>query len=864
MQRNHFDGVLDAIDRGAPVVTANRRLARALEIDYADRQIAAGRSAWASPPIAHYTRWLLALLADAPPPHARLHVGTHASRILWEACLLRELGERPADIGGFVRSIQDAWRQARAFDISPGELEEAAENRDQGVFARSAKRYAAGLEERGWIDDAGLEHHVRTLIAGGHVQAPERIVMTGFDRVTPALRALCTSLEARDVRIEWPEPARGEPIPAGAYRDREAELRAAGAWAREALQRKPDGTVGIVVTELEQDPGRAGRLVREGFLPGWQTGAPDREVNVSLGMGLDGYPLIAIALLVMRWLFGPLTSRQLGVLLRSTTVGVGSSDARSRLELRLRRIPARDWTPARVQRALERYCGEADTTDFISRVQALGEIAAETGGRAPPAVWAERVDRALHRMGWPGRAPLGTAEQQLVNRWRKLLNEFAALEPFAGELTAGAAERRLREMARDTVFQPQDTGARVTVLGPLEAAGMRFDALRVTGLDASRWPPPRRPSALIGRDLRQTAGLPDATPEDALQFAERVLERLAGGGTVVTGSYATVDGDRGQTLTTLAPVVSADAVLDDPGWHAERCRDLVSLEAAADPVPALRRGEIVRGGAAIIDRQIAEPFTAFARSRLGIDLLEPFAEGLTPAMRGTLIHDALRNLYRECPSQAAIRAWNGGVREQRIERAVREATARHRVAAGQTLERLLDFEEARVRRLLALVVELDTSRTPFSIDSVEGEVDARIGGLPLSLRHDRIDVAEDGSRVVLDYKTGTEKKLLRKGEPASYQLVVYAMGIRAEQGEDVGALGLYNVDSLKVGIDGYGRALNEADDMAERLAEWTATVRHAARAFVEGDVQLNLVQGSRDARPLALLSRYEERTRDPG
>lgn len=854
------DWLVPAIDQGASIVTANRRLARALDVEYADRMIAAGHSAWASPPITHYTGLLLSLLEHAPERQARLHIGVQASRILWESCLTAELGERPADIGGLAQSAQDAWRQARAFDVTPGMLERAARNRDQGVFARAASRYEARLEERRWVDDAGLDHCVGQLLGVGLLGVPKRLVMVGFDRVAPALNALCERLEERGTAIEWPQPADAGSIPAGAYRDRDAELRAAGAWARAELASRPDATVGIVVTELERDPVRVGRLVREGFAPGWQTGAAEQQVNVSLGRRLDDYPLIAVALLAMRWLFGPLTSRQIGVLLRSHVVGVAGSDARSRLELRLRRMPARDWTPARVQRALERYCSEPDTIDFVARVQAIGEVAAETGGREVPAVWAKRVDDALERIGWPGRSPLGTTEQQLVNRWRNLLNEFAALEPFTGPLTAAAAGRRLRQMARETVFQPQDTGARVTVLGPLEAAGLEFDALRVTGLDGSRWPPRRRPSPLIGPGLRVEAGLPDATPDDALEFAERILLRLAGSGKIVSGSYSAFDGDREQSLTTLAPVTPGAATPEDPGWHAALCRSLVAAERAADPVPSLRPGETVRGGAATIDRQIAEPFAAFAYGRLGVEQLEPFAEGLTPLMRGTLIHDALRNLYSDCPTQAVIRRWGTTELEQRIERAVRGAAARHRIAAGLTLERLLDYEEVRVRRLLARVVEFDLSRAPFAIASVEGELESRSGGLSLSLRHDRIDAAEDGRLIVLDYKTGSEKRFLHKGEPGSYQLVLYAMAAQAE----VEALGLYNVDSLQVGVDGYGESINGKDDLAARLAEWTATVRYAARTFVEGDVRLNLVQGSRDARPLALLSRYEERIRELG
>ena len=856
------DWLVPAIDDGASVVTANRRLARALDIEYADRAIRAGRSAWASPAIAHYAPWLRGLLEQAPPERARLHLGSHAGRMLWESCLAAELGEHPANIdaiAGLAHSAQDAWKQARAFDLSADRLAAAAWNRDQGVFARAARRYAARLDERRWVDDAELEHHVSRLLADGFLKVPKRLVMAGFDRLTPALRELCVRLEARGVALEWPEPNETGAIPAGAYRDQDAELRAAGAWARQALERHPQAKVGIVVTELERDPVRVARLVREGFVPGWQTGPAERQVNVSLGSRLDSYPLIAVALLAMRWLFRPLTSRQLGVLLRSDLIGVSASDARSRLELRLRGMPARDWTPARAQRALERHGDEPDTIDFLARVQALGDIAAEIDGSEPPAVWAQRVDRVLQRMGWPGRAPLGSAQQQLVNRWRNLLNEFAALEPFTGTLSASDAAHRLRQMATETVFQPQDTGALVAVLGPLEAAGLEFDALRVTGLDGSRWPPPRRPNALIGPRLRIAADLPDATPENTLAFAQRRLKRLAGSARIVSGSYSAFDGDRAQCLTTLAPVVPAPAAPEDPGWHAVHCRALLATETVADPVPPLGPDETVRGGATIVDRQIGEPFAAFAYGRLGIAPLDPFAEGLTPLMRGVLIHDALRNLYRDCPTQVLIRGWSQAERDQRVERAVREAAVRHRIAAGQTLERLLDYEEARVRRLLARVVQLDLTRPAFAIQSIEGALEVSIGGLTLSLRHDRIDAVEDGRLIVLDYKTGSEKRFLQQGEPGSYQLVLYALGVQAR----IEALGLYNVDSLKVGIDGYGQSVDGSDDLADKLAAWTATMRSAASAFVAGDVRLNFAQGSRAARPLALLSRYEERIRDP-
>jgi len=90
------------------------------------------------------------------------------------------------------------------------------------------------------------------------------------------------------------------------------------------------------------------------------------------------------------------------------------------------------------------------------------------------------------------------------------------------------------------------------------------------------------------------------------------------------------------------------------------------------------------------------------------------------------------------------------------------------------------------------------------------------------------------------------------------QLVVYACALA----DPVAELGLFNIDSRNIGVDGAGHASMEADAWAEALARWSEDVERAATDLAGGDVRLRAWQSARDARPLNLISRYGELQRD--
>ncbi len=142
--------------------------------------------------------------------------------------------------------------------------------------------------------------------------------------------------------------------------------------------------------------------------------------------------------------------------------------------------------------------------------------------------------------------------------------------------------------------------------------------------------------------------------------------------------------------------------------------------------------------------------------------------------------------------------------------------------------------------------------------NVEQRVEASLEGVRLSLCCDRVDRLADGKLVILDYKTGTPQNFLTNNSPRDPQLVVYAAA--TEGGID--GLGLYQVSTRRIDINGAGPALAETDDWTDALGSWIDDVRCAARQIAAGDARIAVKQTSRDFRPYNLLSRYTELRRE--
>ena len=855
-----FDWLSDALGNSSAVVTGSRRLARVLGQRYADLQVEAGRQAWRSPAILSLrdwtTRWTDTAAHSVPAP-ARLT--SSQSRVLWERSLTRNLPASAQTSGALVRQARDAWARLRASCVPLDALPGSVRSFDQRVFANAARDYAAHLENENWVDDAGLVELATGLVDQGVADPGPRLVFAGFDRFTPAEEQLREALRRRGIEITDVEASQ-KPATAmlAAYETADAEMRAAGAWARARLLQDPDSRVGIVAMHLERDAARHARLAREGVAPGWQTGgaAHAAAVNVSYGRQLRSYPAIAVALLALQWLQRDIGSAELSRLLRSGAIGPADNGARARTDLELRDLPGMTWSPASFVKA---FGGRSDGREhWLSCVQALGERRPGMSGNRSPADWAQTISEILGELGWPGEAPLASDEFQLVNRWRELLNDLARLALVVPRMTFGEALTRLQVMAGETIFQPESSDSGVQLLGPLEAAGLEFDCLWISGLSAANWPPRGNPSVLLSRQLQRQFEMPDYEPAETLAYARRVLSRLVASAGEVHCSYALADGDAEQSPSGLLRgiVATASRAPADPGWYAGKIvASGATVIAGADPVPQVAAPESVTGGTATIQRQVAEPFSAFAFGRLGIRPVPRIGWGIPASQRGRMIHSALANLYEGIDSRDALQDMAHADLEARLATAARRSAGWLEARADNVLHHLLRLETDRMTDLMRAVVELDLARDPFDIVGLEAPVELAVEGVAMSLRVDRIDRDAGRGRVILDYKTGRRRRFLNsRNEPDDLQLVAYALALDAP----VSGLAFVNVDSRQVELSGAGRTLTPDIDWDASLESWCAQVRAAIRALQQGDVRLNAALPARDAREFGLLSRVRE------
>jgi len=733
---------------------------------------------------------------------------------------------------------------------------------------RAAAAYAARLDELGVIDTAQLAGHGRELAQRAAVDWPRHVVLAGFDRPTPSFAALLDAVRARGVRIdEAPEPAFAGSGSAAAYRDGEALWRAAGQWARRCLEANPEARVAIVVPDLERDAVRIGRLVREGFAPGWQLAGSgwQESVNVSYGQRLSEYPAVATALALPRLAAGGLPAAEVSVLLRSPFIAAGDAGGRARLELALRERPDRRWTPAALAEVFDAPRVGSAAQAWLRLLATLDGLDARAAERRAPEAWARELSALLDEAGWPGSESPDSDAWQLLNRWRALLNQFTRLGRVRPSLDLSQALQTVARLAGETLWQPESGAAAVSVLGLLETAGLEFDDLWIGGMDASRWPPAGSPLALVNRELQRETGMPDATPADTLEFARSSLERLERSAPRYRLAWAVREGEtelEPSPLLGTAGETAGDA--PDPGWFAAGLgSDGALVDVARDPAPPVADGEKIRGGAYTLQRMREEPFTAFAAGRLAAEPLEPFVPGLPPRLRGTLVHDALRRIFAERPSQRQIAGWPDRV--ARIDRAVRLACRPLLRQADPVLAQVLAIESRRLGQLLDAFIELELARGPFEIRELERPLELRRGPVCLGFRVDRIDRLQDGGLLLADYKTGSGKRFLGlEREPKSVQLPAYACAVD----ESVAALAYFNVDSRDLGYDGAGGEFSSGrtripdEDWDAELARWTSEVESLVQRLARGEIGVSVRQAADKARPYALLSRVAELRHD--
>lgn len=883
--------IVDELNAGATVVTANDRLARALKAAVADHNIAKGLKVWETPKALTLPALLdqqLDNLCASGDPAARRCLESHEAEALWERII--ESSARGTALLQ-VRALAKLAHEARGIALRHrlGDYKVSPEALDQREFKRWHEVYAKRLEELHAVDSASLPELVMSAWARGIITPPSRVIFDGFDEFTPQAQALANTLSEAGAQVTQPRGfiiPTGGAMPSTAARvvlpDAQAEIERAAAWAARELAlkgqegRRANPKIGIVVPDL-QDHRQAmidaldAMLAPQQFLPGTESAPP--LYNLSLGRPLSGWALVSDALRALALTKHEVEWRDASTVLRSPYFS-GDLDQRAQLELWIR-----DHLPERF--ALEALAGHEHDPFF----KALIALRPNSHHKELPSVWASHASAVLKATGWPNaggaRAP-DHDDRQTLEAWDGALRSVCRLDAVLGPVLWNKFHTRLTAICNDLDFQPRTPPAPIQVLGYLEAAVLEFDALWVMGMDDERWPPAARPNPLLPIRLQADAITPGSSAAERLVHAQRITARLVSAAPVVIVSSPAHEGEAEHRPSPLiAPLGEMDpkALKWLPEFRPiESLYSLAATETFTDsPVP-LAAGERARGGTKLIQHQAACPFRAFAEHRLGAKKLEQPRDATDRASRGALIHDVLKRVWDELKSKATLDATSTDDLLKSVKTHVDAAiAAAARESPAQWPLRLKVLEGARLTTRVLDWLSLERERAPFTVTATEAPREMQVGALTLRGKIDRIDEV-DGKPVYIDYKTGkVDWKRWLGSRPKEPQLPLYAttgegevagvMFARVKVG-DHGFEGLAATEGLAPGIDTWPPAkagseavkgaLHEAADWDGLQKYWRTNLTTLAAEFSAGHA---VVDPERDACTychLPMLCRIDE------
>lgn len=367
-----------------------------------------------------------------------------------------------------------------------------------------------------------------------------------------------------------------------------------------------------------------------------------------------------------------------------------------------------------------------------------------------------------------------------------------------------------RSLVTGEVVRPRASlHPRLFIWGPLEARLQQPDLVILGSLNEGVWPRHQEAGPWLSRPMRKTLGL--NPPERRIGLAAHDFAQGLGASEVYLTRAHKVDGVQtvpSRWLQRLLALVKAsgleqEIVPNQPWLQWARERDKtqgfkpVEPPRPCPPVAARpRRLSVTR-----IERWIANPYEIFARNILKLEPMRELGTEPDAATRGQIVHRALNDFSRAHPEALPSDI------ESELTRIADALFAR---LDGSPLVKA--FWRPQLRRFARWFAATEPARrngVARVLTEVGGALDLGTD-FTLTARADRIDVAEDGSVAIYDYKTG--KPPVQKHVEEFYAPQLSLEAAIAEGG------GFEGLDKASVGRLAYIHVSGRNDGGEERAA----------------------------------------------
>lgn len=803
-------------------------------------------------------------------------------KYIWTSVVEQSLARypllNPADT---ANAISQSYRDLRQWVPDKGlqRLQQVAASPDSAAFLQWIQDYQKVCHNQqriALVDAIGMMLDLSDQDWQALPLLPDEIALVNFFDPPPLYQQLFAKLKISstvtshevpqsDSESAYLAPAPSSPRTRIEFGDQEQEILACATWAQQLRTEHPDAHIGIVYAEdfLSKPP------LRHLFNTTLDSQQPlatlqgDNNYNSSGSrQTLLESGIIHDAFLILNLTESTQSSQDLCRLLQSPYISRDEAEQESRLrmELFMRRNFSATTTISEFSRHLQREDRNYFAPQLAAALLALRSRTRQFPATASTRAWAQHFAELLTDLGWPGNA-CTAADLTLVDQWHTILRVFANAGNVVGAHDRYAALSRLRNLCAE---QPQASRFRhdnpLSVYSVAEAVGLQFDYVWLLGFSTQHWPPASHPSPFIPYSLQRDVGIPGCHSDDIFASAQMQLSILQASVTQqVVASHHCSDGELEYRPSSF---IIDWPLSETPVLPARDKSEPATLETVFDPAThELVPDESVQGGQRIISNQSSCPFRAFTLHRLRAEPLQPFEAGLSMRDRGSALHEALEWLYSEIDSLSTLQNLDKPARQSLVASASTVAieflSRRH---SDLMTPRFRQLEQQRITLLLEQFLELETSRSDFTLVARELPLQWQYGNLKLNLKIDRVDKLNDHTLALIDYKTGkraTSSKSWLEARPEDMQLPLYYTVAAAQQQEQpITALAIAHVNIENMAYSGLVATNNLHDkvkpvtasgqtdkDWQSLTQDWQTNVEQRAAEFIAGEAQVAPIKG---------------------
>lgn len=821
------------------IITANQR--QALDVQRQYRLPSARVMAWST--------FIEQLWQQTPQAQGSWHWLTgFEQRLLWQRLLKDDGRFVDGQQEALVRTCMEAWQWLITWRVPLSALLTFSTANSEWFHA-VAIRYQQQCQRQAWVDQAAALRQLFADPAWLKTLLPCRVVFYHFWQMTPQLTHFQQVLQDLEIDVIWLDAGRGDAhvarLPDDTVPHRrwvadsmDAEMQTMVQWLSQHSRQYPRDRFACIVPDLA-----ARRANLEACLQRHLSPSLLNQIHFSLGKPLADYPLLhAMDCLLKVAYHRELSLEDLSYLSRSPFW----------LHTALMERQVSQWRHAKwASFPQEAWSSVADPVLF-DWWQAL-KVFEKT--KAPPSIWCERFQAILRHSGWPA-IELSREEQAVFDQLTKVYQDFSALDRFLGSLTVAEALHYWRQYLQQTIFEPPSSVTpRIFFMGVFEALGSHFDHVWLMDAVSARWPALPSVNALIPFLCQKHYDLPNASNRRGQEQA--LWQALSHVGRQLIVSHAAWH--NGEAQTGLLQVESWPLLV----WQAEsmpvsHVEDTWPIVEDCHGVPC--DDAYAPGGTAALKAQAHCPFQAYARYRLGLRALDVPESCLTASERGLMVHAALFTSWQAIDSQQNLLALAEADLQAIINRSARNALAELSPWRRRLLPKtLLSLERQRLEALLKSWLSLEAKRPPFRVEQMEKGSDVSFAGRLWRFRPDRIDVLENGDRLLLDYKTGAASLAWQADPLLEPQLPFYAISspwpISALVIAQVTAKGqkMLGLAAEMIECGPLGQILPAAD-WSEQCHRWYEQIQGLAIDYLAGKAEVNPVKGQNTCRSCDLMS----------